>query len=171
MASTRYATTLHILILLAAETQQEHTSRSLATRLGTNPVVLRRIISHLAQAGLVHTRRGAGGGVSLATDPDEITLGQVIDLAEADMTFDTHSLPEWPEPDVMAEAALAAIKAQRRELHNALITEMDRVTLQDVMHAATLRADLARLMAQGRSEEEIRSGYRIERGRLVPLPS
>jgi DNA-binding IscR family transcriptional regulator len=109
--------------------------------------------------------------VSLATDPDKITLGQVIDLAEADMTFDTHSLPQWPEPDVMAEAALAAIKAQRRELHNALITEMDRVTLQDVMHAATLRADLARLMAQGRSEEEIRSGYRIERGRLVPLPS
>jgi len=171
MATTQYATTLHILLLLAAEHEEPHTSTSLAARMDTNPVVLRRMIADLAGAGLVETRRGAGGGVSLAMDPEDITLGQVADVIEADMTFEVHHVPDQPEADFMTDAALAAIEAQRRELHTASIVELDRITLKDLMHATTLRADLARLVADGLSDDEIRSGYRIENGRLVPIDS
>lgn len=171
MASTQYATTLHILILLAAESDETHTSTSLAARMDTNPVVLRRMISDLAQAGIVETRRGAGGGVSLAMDPADITLGQVADVIESDMTFEVHHVPDGPEADLMTDAALAAIEAQRRELHTASIVELDRITLEDIMQATTLRADLARLVAEGLSDEEIRTGYRIEDGHLVPIDS
>lgn len=171
MATTQYATTLHILILLAAEGEESHTSTSLAARMDTNPVVLRRMIADLAEAGLVETRRGAGGGVSLAMDPEDITLGQVADIIEADMTFEVHHVPDQPETDFMTDAALAAIEAQRRELHTASIVELDRITLKDIMQATTLRADLARLVADGLSDDEIRSGYRIEDGRLVPIDS
>lgn len=171
MASTQYATALHILILLAAEKEEAHTSTSLAARMDTNPVVLRRMIADLAQTGLVETRRGAGGGVSLTLDPEEITLGQVADVIDADMTFDVHHVPDQPEADFMTDAALAAIEAQRRELHAASIQELDRITLKDIMQATTLRADLARLVANGLSDDEIRSGFRIDNGRLVPLDS
>jgi Rrf2 family protein len=171
MASTQYATTLHVLILLAAEHDETHTSTSLAARMDTNPVVLRRMISDLSHAGIVSTRRGAGGGVSLAMDPADITLGQVADVIEADMTYEVHHVPDGPETDFMTDAALSAIEAQRRELHTASIVELDRITLEDIMQASTLRADLARLLAEGLSDDEIRTGYRIENGRLVPRES
>lgn len=168
MASTQYASTLHVLILLAAESESVHTSVSLAARMDTNPVVLRRIIADLSKAGIVSTRRGAGGGVSLANDPEDITLGQVADVIEADMTFDVHHVPDQQGGDFLTDAALTAIEAQRRELHTASIVELDRITLRDITNAATLRADLASLVADGLSDDEIRNGYRIEDGRLVP---
>ncbi len=167
MPSTQYASTLHILVLLAAESDDTHTSVSLAARMDTNPVVIRRLIADLAKAGFVETRRGAGGGVSLAMAPETITLGQVVDVIEADMTFDVHHVTEKSDKDFLSDAALSAIEAQRRELHAASIVELDRITLEDLMQASTLRADLARLVADGLSDDEIRSGYRIENGRLV----
>lgn len=169
MAGTQYSNTLHFLILLAAEPESAHTSTSLAKRLDTNPVVLRRMIADLSRAGLVETRRGAGGGVALAEDPASITLGQIADVIEVDMTFDVHDLPAGGDPDFLNDAALTAIESQRRELHTASIVELDRISLQDITQAATLRADLARLVSEGLSDQEIRSGYRIENGRLVPV--
>ena len=169
MPSTQYASTLHVLILLAADQDSVHTSTSLAARMDTNPVVLRRIIADLSKAGLVTTRRGAGGGVSLANNPEDITLGQVADVIEADMTFDVHHVLDQTEADFLTDAALTAIEAQRRELHAASIVELDRITLRDIMQAATLRADLARLLADGLSDDQIRNGYRIEKGRLVAI--
>jgi Rrf2 family protein len=169
MASTQYATTLHLLILLAAEPDESHTSVSLAQRLDTNPVVIRRLVASLARAGMVQTRRGAGGGVSLAGDPAALTLGQVADVIEADMTFEVHSLPTPSDTDFLNDAALSAVEAQRRELHTASIVELDRISLKDITQAATLRADLVRLVAEGKTNEEIRNGYRIENGRLVPM--
>lgn len=169
MPSTQYASTLHVLILLAAEQDSLHTSTSLAARMDTNPVVLRRIIADLSKAGLVITRRGAGGGVSLANNPEDITLGQVANVIKAEMTFDVHQVPDQTEADLLSHAALTAIEAQRRALHTASIVELDRTTLRDVTQAATLRSDLAKLLAEGLSDDEIRNGYRIDRGRLVPM--
>ena len=169
MPSTRYASTLHVLILLAAESDVVHTSTSLAARMDTNPVVLRRIIADLSKAGIVSTRRGAGGGVSLASDPEEITLGQVADVIEANMTFNVHQVRDRSDSDFLADAALVAIEAQRRDTHTASIVELNRTTLREITNASTLRADLARLVADGLSDDEIRNGFRIEDGRLVPI--
>ena len=169
MASTQYASSLHLLILLAAEPDEPHTSVSLADRLDTNPVVIRRLVASLARAGIVDTRRGAGGGVSLAADPATLTLGQVADVIEADMTFEVHDLPNDTDADFLNDAALSVVEAKRRELHTASIVELDRVSLKDITHAATLRADLARLVAEGKTNEEIRNGYRIDNGRLIHI--
>jgi Rrf2 family protein len=43
---------------------------------------LAKIISQLSLAGLVTTHRGAGGGVTLARHPSQITLLQVIEALE-----------------------------------------------------------------------------------------
>lgn len=43
---------------------------------------LAKIISQLSIAGLLHTSRGARGGVSLARDPENITLLEVIEAIE-----------------------------------------------------------------------------------------
>ena len=43
------------------------------------PSFLAKIISQLSIAGLLHTSRGARGGVTLARDPKDITLLEVIE--------------------------------------------------------------------------------------------
>jgi Rrf2 family protein len=43
------------------------------------PSFLAKIISQLSVAGLLHTSRGARGGVSLAREPGEITMLDVIE--------------------------------------------------------------------------------------------
>lgn len=46
------------------------------------PSFLAKIISQLSIAGLLHTSRGARGGVTLARDPHEITLLEVIEAID-----------------------------------------------------------------------------------------
>lgn len=43
---------------------------------------LAKIISQLSIAGLLHTSRGARGGVTLARDPHEITLLEVVEAID-----------------------------------------------------------------------------------------
>lgn len=46
------------------------------------PSFLAKIISQLSIAGLLHTSRGARGGVMLARDPREITLLEVVEAID-----------------------------------------------------------------------------------------
>lgn len=68
-----------------------HLARSGDTRTATSviaeeqkipPSFLAKIISQLSIAGLLHTSRGARGGVTLARDAGEITLLEVIEAID-----------------------------------------------------------------------------------------
>lgn len=78
MNNSRLALATHLLTLLAIEAREEPTtSEYLAESAGTNPVVVRRLLGDLRKAGLVVAQPGAGGGVSLARPPQEITLQEM----------------------------------------------------------------------------------------------
>jgi Rrf2 family protein len=47
-----------------------------------SPTFLGKIVQTLAKAGILSTRRGVGGGISLAVPPEQITLLQVIEAVE-----------------------------------------------------------------------------------------
>jgi Rrf2 family protein len=46
------------------------------------PSFLAKIISQLSIAGLIHTSRGARGGVSLARSPEEISILEVVEAID-----------------------------------------------------------------------------------------
>lgn len=46
------------------------------------PSFLAKIVSQLSIAGLLHTSRGARGGVTLARDPGDITLLEVVEAID-----------------------------------------------------------------------------------------
>ena len=48
---------------------------------------LAKIISQLSIAGLIHTSRGAKGGVSLARKPEEISLLDVVEAIDGPITL------------------------------------------------------------------------------------
>ena len=49
---------------------------------GISPTFLGKIVQSLAKAGILATRRGVGGGISLAKPAEEFTLLQVIEAVE-----------------------------------------------------------------------------------------
>ncbi|MEO1000795.1 MAG: Rrf2 family transcriptional regulator [Pseudomonadota bacterium] len=53
------------------------TSAEIAAHAGTNPVVVRRVLGRLRQAGLLISEKGHAGGWRLARPPQSITLADV----------------------------------------------------------------------------------------------
>jgi Rrf2 family protein len=51
------------------------------------PSFLAKIVSQLSVAGVVQTSRGARGGVSLAREPDAITLLEVVEAIDGPITL------------------------------------------------------------------------------------
>lgn len=75
MENSRFSLAVHVLALLAIEGRAEPlTSDFLANSAGTNPVVIRRILSQLRKAGLVSVQAGCAGGARLAQRSETITL-------------------------------------------------------------------------------------------------
>jgi len=88
-ANTRFATGVHILILLAAEQDALQTSTNLAEHLNTNPVVVRRVLSSLQRADLIFSQKGPTGGSRLAKPAKSITLADVYKAVESNPLFYT----------------------------------------------------------------------------------
>lgn len=82
MISSRVAVAVHILAYLAWKRDEPSTSERIAGSVNTNPVVVRRIIGALREAGLVQAQSGAGGGATLVREPAEITLLDVYRAVE-----------------------------------------------------------------------------------------
>jgi len=76
--NTRFAVATHILAYLAHAEGQPVSSEVLASSAGTHPVVVRRLVSTLREAGLVQSQRGAGGGTLLARPATDISLLDVF---------------------------------------------------------------------------------------------
>src|SRR5260370_35672128 len=81
-ANSRMASAVQVLCFLACEGKDGTNSERIAESLRTNPVVVRRLLKHLEQNGMVEVRQGKDGGVRLQRSPKEITLDQVYDAVE-----------------------------------------------------------------------------------------
>src|SRR3989338_4222655 len=72
----RLSLVLHLLLHLA-HSKRPMTSEEMGASLQTNPVVVRRTLSGLREAGWIRSLKGHGGGWTLACDLGAITLGDV----------------------------------------------------------------------------------------------
>jgi Rrf2 family protein len=73
---------VHVLAYMAWKRSEAVTSERIAASVNTNPVVVRRIVGALRNAGMVTVQPGVGGGATLAREPDEITLLDVYRAVE-----------------------------------------------------------------------------------------
>ena len=77
MNNTRFATALHILTLLADNQGEWMSSEWIAGSINVNPVIVRKELSILMQAGFVTSRKGKVGGYALLKSSKEITLANI----------------------------------------------------------------------------------------------
>jgi Rrf2 family protein len=90
----QFAVSCHILAILAAYPETAVTSETIAESVNTNPVVIRRIMSHLRQHGLVDSRSGASGGWRLARPPSELSLREVYQAISHETVLALHQHPK-----------------------------------------------------------------------------
>jgi Rrf2 family protein len=68
---------------------------------GISPTFLGKIVQSLARAGILSTRRGVGGGVTLAVPLEEVTLLRVIEAVEGPLCLNdcVADPPQCPQID------------------------------------------------------------------------
>ena len=93
--SSRFTVAVHILSLISMSKGVHCTSEWIAGSVNTNPVVIRRVMGKLKNAGFIEIRRGTGGA-SLLKPLDEITLLDVyrsVEVVEEGELFQFHEQP------------------------------------------------------------------------------
>ena len=125
--SSRFSVALHVLTHLV-ETPEPQTSEQLATCVRTNPVVVRRTMAGLRQAGYVRSERGHGGGWSLACDPAAVTLLDVHRAVGGPTLFAIGN--ESDNPQCLVEQSVnAALAESLRAAEAMLLNRLQAVTL------------------------------------------
>jgi Rrf2 family protein len=92
----RSAVAVHITALLAPMERRPCTSEWIAGSVNTNPVVVRRLLSALAKAGLVSSTRGSTGGSVLAVPAERISLLDVQRAVDEEEEPALHNQPPNP---------------------------------------------------------------------------
>jgi Rrf2 family protein len=91
--SSRFVVAVHVLTLLAQGGDEPITSEYIASSVNTNPVVIRRVLGALREAGLVTSQGGNGGGWRLVGDAQALSLRTVYRAVEDAAIF---ALPQRP---------------------------------------------------------------------------
>lgn len=110
---SRLSRMLHVLLHMARQ-DEPFTSERIARMLGTNPVVVRRTLAGLRDAGLVRSEKGHGGGWTIVRKLEEITLLDVHRALGSPGVFSIRNDSENPECAVEATVNLALDDAFRR---------------------------------------------------------
>jgi DNA-binding IscR family transcriptional regulator len=127
-----------------AEHEAPMTSEALAQCLGTNPVVVRRTMGLLREAGLVASDRGHAGGWRITADLATVTLLQLHEALGEPAIFAVGSRSEHPEC-LVEQSVNAALEDAFAEAEALLLHRFKNITL------AELAADFARRHAARRT--------------------
>lgn len=128
--SSRFTVALHIFSCVDTfKEEYKVTSDFLASSINTNPVIIRRILGKLKNAGLIEVARGTGG-ITPVRPLSEITFYDVykaVDPIEDDELFHFH---ENPNPDCPVG----------RNIHNLLNDKLDAIqkAMEDEMKKYTI---------------------------------
>lgn len=139
---SRLSRMLHVLLHMARH-DGPMTSEAIARMLGTNPVVVRRTMAGLRDAGYVRSEKGHGGGWALAADLDAVSLLDVHRAVGGPRLFAIGN--ERPNPDCAVEKVVnAAVEEALREAEALLIARLGAVSLAELARNfdATCRAAL-----------------------------
>lgn len=132
--SVKCSSAVHILLMIAALSPRcKVTSEFLASSVGSNPVEIRKLLSALKKAGLIHVSRGPGGA-ALAREPRDISLLDIyaaVDSSSLDELIGVHS---HPEPQCPFGKNIAALLAEPyAEIGGAIREKMAGIRLADLL--------------------------------------
>jgi Rrf2 family protein len=133
-ANSQFSIAVHVLAMLAKSCDERIKSDYLAKSVNTNPVVIRRLLSALHNAGLVASLTGACGGSCLNKSPEEITLLEVFRAVSTSEVFSLH--PNTPNQDCVIGRNIQRVLCDlQTEMDRAIESKLALHTLRDVIES------------------------------------
>ena len=131
--SSRFTVALHIFTCVETfKDDYKVTSDFLASSIGTNPVIIRKILTQLQGAGLIKVLRGTGG-IEVTRDLSEISFFDVYQAIEPVEDGDLFRFHENPSPLCPVGRNIHALLDDKlSSIQNAMETEMKKYTLDDL---------------------------------------
>ena len=131
--NSRLSLALHTLSHMAGNPDRVRTSKDIADHAGTNPVVVRRVLARLREAGLLTSEKGHAGGWRLARAPDDITLADVY------LALD-ESLVATDEADIASECSVEHALHKRvssvlKDIEQSLVQKLGETSISEVRGA------------------------------------
>jgi DNA-binding IscR family transcriptional regulator len=123
MNNTRFATAIHILTLLANKPEEWLSSEYIAGSINVNPVIVRKELAILNEAGLVVSRKGKEGGSRLNKKAAEISLDLVYGIVKNSEVLGKKNQKTNP---------LCPIGKQINEKLSTLFTETDQLVMESL---------------------------------------
>lgn len=131
-ANSQFAVAIHVLTILAKAGDERVKSDYVAGSVNTNPVVIRRLLSNLQEAGLVVSHVGASGGTTLAKPAKDIRLSEVYKALPCGEVFALHA--KEPNQDCPIGRNMAAfLCGLQKEIDKSIDEKLHQYTLRDVI--------------------------------------
>lgn len=145
---SRLSVALHALLHMQ-ERAAPVTSEMLAEPMGMNPVVFRRTMAGLRDAGIVRSAKGHGGGWELARALEDVTLGEVYEALGTPELFGLG--PRIESPGCLVEQAVnRAIVGALDEAKALWLARLREVSLADVAKDVRRRGGVRLTKKKGR---------------------
>ena len=141
--SSRFTVALHIFTAVDVfKDDYKVTSDFLAGSIGTNPVIIRKLLTQLKNAGLITVARGTGG-IELTKELSEISFYDVYQAIEPLEGGDLFRFHDAPNPQCPVGRNIhALLDGKLQNIQEAMESEMKKYTLQD------LREGMQELLAE-----------------------
>lgn len=132
--SSRFTIALHMFSCMEVfKGTNKITSDFLASSINVNPVIIRKLLSQLKDAGLIEVKRGTGGA-SIEKPLDEITFLDIyhaVDCIEENTLFHFHENPNLDCP--VGKNIHNILDDKLVRVQSAMEHELESITLADVI--------------------------------------
>ena len=130
--SSRFTMAIHMFACIDTFTDQKMTSDFMAASIGTNPVIVRKLLQQLKAAGLIEVSRGTGG-VTVTKPLNEITFLDIYKAVECtpdEELFHFHENPNQACP--VGRNIHHVLDDKLAKVQEAMEKELAAITLADV---------------------------------------
>ena len=130
--SSRFTIAIHMFACIDTFSDQKMTSDFMASSIGTNPVIVRKILQQLKAVDLIEVARGTGG-VSIKKTLDQITFLDVyraVECAPEEQLFHFHENPNQQCP--VGKNIHRVLDNRLLEVQKAMEDKLAEMTLADV---------------------------------------
>lgn len=136
--SSRFTMAIHMFACIDTFTDRKMTSDFMAASIGTNPVIVRKLLQQLKAAGLIEVSRGTGG-VAVTKPLDEITFLDVYKAVECtpdEQLFHFHENPNQKCP--VGKNIHHVLDDRLNQVQKAMEDKLATMTLADVKNDVAL---------------------------------
>lgn len=130
--SSRFTMAIHMFACIETFKDQKMTSDFMAASIGTNPVIVRKLLQQLKAAGLIEVKRGTGG-IELTRPLEEISFLDVYRAVECTPDEQLFHFHENPNPKCPVGSTIHSMLDDKlAEVQQAMEDKLAEMTLADL---------------------------------------